>query len=1002
MNLDPFLHQGSLAFVEEQYERFLDDPSSVEPSWRRYFEQAVFPVEGRRTLRPTHQPASIFNPGGGAFGAPALPTVRGPAPLDPPARPGLETPSGQAAARPHQPGQEPLPVLPAEALTRALALHRWVDAWRARGHFAATLDPLGLTPPPGHPELSAAAHGLEALSSDTPLPVPPETLGLPEDCLGSNPTLGALQRYLSHVYGSTIGLELSSLDGLEERRWLQARAEDLRTRRPLDPDAARRFFDGLARAEGLEQFLHTRFMGAKRFSLEGGESLIPLLEHLLEEASRLGVEDTILGMAHRGRLNVMTQILQQSPIKLFAKFDDHPPKDEADGARTGKDGHRTPPDCRPASGDVKYHLGASTDRVCRTGKKLHLSLCFNPSHLEIVNPVVEGRVRARQDRRPPEQARSVLPLIIHGDAAFIGQGVVAETLNLSGLEGYSTQGTVHLVINNQIGFTTAPGSSRSTPWCTDFARIIQAPVFHVNGEDPDALCWVASLAIAYRQHFGKDVVIDLVCYRKYGHNESDEPTFTQPRIYKTIASHKSLRERYGQTLDQAGVLSLTAQRELLARIREGYEHALQTSRLSPPDTRPSWLEGYWAGYRGGLDAGGSPPQTGLDKGLLQHLSKAITQVPRGFTPHRKLARLLSDRARMGREEERLDWGMGEHLAFASLVNEGHAVRLSGQDAGRGTFSHRHAVLTDPNTQARYLPLQHVREGQARFEVYDSSLSELAVLGFDYGYSLDAPAALVLWEAQFGDFSNGAQILIDQFLAAGEDKWRRLSGLTLLLPHGFEGQGPEHSSARLERYLQLCANENMQVCAPTTAAQIFHLLRRQVHSPLRKPLIVMSPKSLLRHRLASSPLSDLEYGSFQTVIGEHPGSHPEVSDQILICSGRFYTELLEGREHRAKAAAAHGRVLPHRPIVRLEQLYPFPEEALRRALEAYPQAKRLSWVQEEPENMGALSAVMRALSSAFGTHYQLDAFSRVASASPASGSTRVHHQETLWLLDQIFA
>jgi 2-oxoglutarate dehydrogenase E1 component len=754
------------------------------------------------------------------------------------------------------------------------------------------------------------------------------------------------------------------IEELHMRAWLRERMEGSANRLELDAAQQLHLLGRLIDAEVFEQFLQTNFTGAKRFSLEGGESLIPLLDLMIERSGELGVEETVIGMAHRGRLNVLCNIMQKSPKDIFAHFLDKHPEHSM------------------GRGDVKYHLGYSCDRPTARGT-MHLSLAFNPSHLEFVNPVVTGRVRAKQDRRGDAERRRVVPLLIHGDAAFIGQGVVAETLNLMSLKGYATGGTLHVVVNNQVGFTTNTDDARSTRYATDLAKMLGIPIFHVNGEDPEAVAHVARLAVEYRQEFGRDVVIDMYCYRKWGHNETDEPRFTQPVMYSTIDRRPSVRAAYVEQLLKTGKVTREQVDALAAGSKQSLEQELTETRDSMHHPALSSLAGLWKKYRGGADAQVPDVGTRVDADRLHALMETITTVPAGFNIHPKVGALLKTRRDM--LGGTFDWGTAEALAFASLLDEGVPIRLSGQDAGRGTFSHRHAVWTDAVNGRRYAPLSATATGKARFEVYDSPLSETGVLGFDYGYSLDYPDGLVIWEAQFGDFANGAQVIIDQFLSSGEDKWNRLSGLTLLLPHGFEGQGPEHSSGRVERFLQLCAEDNLFVCNLTTPAQVFHALRRQVLRPIRKPLIVMTPKSNLR--VKASVLDDLTGGSFQRVIPDD-AVDPTAVRKVLLCSGKVYWDLHAARAEQKATDVA---------IVRLEQLYPLSQAELTAALAPYADGTPLVWVQEDPWNMGGWYFVSARVPDLIGSRLPLSCVARDESASPATGSANSHKLEQAALL-----
>ncbi len=779
-------------------------------------------------------------------------------------------------------------------------------------------------------------------------------------------TSAGLQR-LSLGLCPLVGLDDTDKD---QRTWLQEHMEPTLNRPQLSSDDRKHILRALTAAEGFEQFLHTRHVGQKRFSLEGGEALIPLLGTIIEYAGDNGVEEIVMGMSHRGRLNVLAHTLRKPYEMIFSEF-------EGTLLPAGIQG----------DGDVKYHLGYARNYTTRGGHKVHVSLCSNPSHLEVIDPVVEGIVRAKQSYLGDVDRARVAPVVIHGDAAFTGQGIVAETLALSELDAYRTGGTVHIIINNQIGFTTSPRDYRFTRYPSDVAKIIQAPVFHVNGDDPEAAVQAARLATAFRNRFKKDVIIDLVCYRRHGHNETDEPSFTQPLMYKEIAAHPTVRELYSQRLIADNVLTPDDVARGAAKVREVFEDALNYARDFMPRQQVFALGGVWKGLSWAGDDWNA--RTAVPFETLTQVMEGVQRLPAGFAMHPKVKRLYEQRAEMLAADARIDWGCAEMLAFGTLVLEGTPVRLSGQDSGRGTFSHRHAVLRDINTDARYVPLDHLSETQGRFAVIDSMLSEAAVLGFEYGYSQADPHNLTLWEAQFGDFANEAQVIIDQFIAAGESKWQRMSGLVLLLPHGYEGQGPEHSSARLERYLQLCAENNMQVCNLTTPAQLFHALRRQMHRNFRKPLIIMSPKSLLRHKLAVSSPRDFTDAGFQLVIGEVEPLAPENVRRVLLCSGKVYYDLLAARRERDITDTA---------IIRVEQLYPFPATEIGAALQQYPAAREVFWVQEEPWNMGAWHHVHHPLRRIVPAALPLVYAGRDAAASPAAGSYKVHKAEEAELIN----
>jgi 2-oxoglutarate dehydrogenase E1 component len=836
-----------------------------------------------------------------------------------------------------------------------------VNAFRDRGHLIARLDPLG-----------------ESRQSQDLLPLSefgfrPDDLARTFDThpfIGLNRApLGQLLDALRETYCRTIGVEYMYIQDIHIRRWLQERMEPRRNQPTFDREKKLWILKTLHYAELFEQFLHTRFVGQKRFSLEGSETLIPVLDATVEKAAGMGVREIVLGMAHRGRLNVLANVLRKPYQEIFAQFEEN-----------------FLPESSAGDGDVKYHLGFSSHRVVgSSGNAIHLSLSPNPSHLEAIDPVVEGRTRAKQDFFRDSERKLGIPLIVHGDAAFAGQGLVAETLNLSQLLGYKTGGTIHVVVNNQIGFTTAPRDARSSTYCTDVAKIIDAPVFHVNGEDPEAAVYVAELALEFRQAFQRDVVIDLYCYRRHGHNEGDEPSFTQPLMYRKIKDRPTIAEVYTEKLIMRGDLSTDETEAFDEKFRHKLQTALQEVKTGPP--RFVGMRGFFDGQWKGLTPHYShdPVITGVPLATLTKIVADITRVPKDFAAHSKVARQLENRRKEVEQGKSIDWSMAEALAFGSLLLEQHPVRLSGQDSRRGTFSQRHAVLFDENTGQAYEPLNSIGPNQAMFSIFDSPLSETAVLGFEFGYSLDLPQTLTIWEAQFGDFANGAQVIIDQFIVCSESKWQRDSGLVLLLPHGYEGQGPEHSSARLERFLQLCAEDNIQVCNPTTPAQYFHVLRRQIKRNFRKPLILMTPKSLLRHKAVVSPLGELATGHFVEVLDDNTVDPGRVC-RVLLCSGKVYYDLVEQRSRRKANDVA---------IVRIEQFYPFPEEPLERVLARYTKAREWVWVQEESMNMGGWSFMeprMRDLGRPVAY------VGRDASASPATASRQVHLQEQKELVE----
>jgi 2-oxoglutarate dehydrogenase E1 component len=938
-------------FVEDQYEKWRNNPAAVDEQWQQYFAR----LHGLPSAPPLQT---------SAWSQPPAPAI-----APPPAAVPIEGHFGGALIDLAAHEQERLRT---EELQERVA--ELINAYRIRGHLFANLDPLGLLQPPP-PELELEHFGLSEAELD-------RTFAPGDFAPGeSELTLREILARLKRTYCRTIGVEYMHGEDPAIKRYLQERMESTQNTPRLSREEKLRILARLTDAETLETFLHRKYVGKKRFSLEGAESLIPLLDWLIDEFNADGGEEIVMGMAHRGRLNVLVNVFGKGLNELFAEFEDTETEIESMMGR----------------GDVKYHMGYSSDRTMPDGRGMHLSLAFNPSHLEIVDPVVEGRVRAKQDRelnwagapkrRDPER-RKVIPVLLHGDAAFAGQGVVAEVLNLANLEGYTTGGTIHVIINNQVGFTTNPEDARSTPYCTDIARVLRAPVFHVNGEDPEAVVWAVQLAVDYRQTFQQDVLIDLYCYRKYGHNEGDEPAFTQPRMYEVIRRKKPPREVYAKRLADEGVATGSEADELMQKRMQKLEEELERTRKEGAHRSVSAMAGLWSKYQGGPDAKNPEVPTNVPEAKLRQLLVALSRVPSDFTPNDKIVKLLEGRRKIAESQtpEPFDWGTGEHLAFATLLDQGAPIRFSGQDSRRGTFSHRHAVLADAKDGKRYTPLAHLREGQGRFDIFDSPLSEAGVLGFDYGWSLDMPESLCIWEAQFGDFVNGAQVVIDQFISSAEDKWFRLSGMTLLLPHGFEGQGPEHSSARLERFLQLCAEDNMQVCFPTTPAQFFHLLRRQVLRTWRKPLVVMTPKSLLRHKAAVSTLEDLAKGAFRRIIWDSSVTNAK---RVLLCTGKVYYDLLAAREAKKRGDVA---------IVRVEQLYPLADDHLAEALQRHKGAE-IVWVQEEPFNMGAWYHVNARWPSALG---ELRCVSRAESASPATGSEKSHKYEQQLLVDQAFA
>ena len=900
--------------IENTYQEWRKDPSTVDPSWSYFFEGFEAGLNAGTSDAPQALGGLPGNVGAGE---------------------GRE-------ARDH------------------LGISRLIHRYRDLGHLVADLNPLQPDPAQDNPLLAIGQFNLSNEDLDRQFDCS-EFVGM------GRSTLRELLAALTETYCRTIGVEFTHVQEPEMRRWLVQRMEVSRNRGNFAPQRRIAVLNQLIAAERFEDFLHRKFIGQKRFSLEGGEGLIPLLDSFVAGCPGLGVQEVVLGMAHRGRLNVLVNLMRKPYEDVFAEFEEN-----YDPAIIGGDG------------DVKYHLGFSNDRIVPEVGKVHLTLTPNPSHLEAVNPVVEGRVRAKQMRLTDRERRRVLPLLIHGDAAFAGQGIVAETLNLSGLPGYTTGGTVHVVINNQIGFTTVPADARSTFHCTDMAKIIQAPIFHVNGDDPEACAFLAELALDFR--FKRDVVIDIVCYRKYGHNEADEPAFTQPLMYAKIRQRLSPAKLYASRLEQLGVIDQGGVQAINDRIENNLQLALDKERGGVMAYRGMpGFEGTWKGMTSRFTH--DPSVTSAPLEILEIVAKGISRFPESFHPNPKVREVLATRTRAILEDKPFDWGAGEIFAYGTLVVEGIRIRVSGQDCRRGTFSHRHAVIYDTQDGSAFCPLEHLSEDQERFKVYDSLLSEAAVLGFEFGYSLDAPDSLVIWEAQFGDFANGAQAIIDQFVCASESKWKRDSGLVLLLPHGYEGQGPEHSSARLERFLQLCAEENMQVAYPTTPAQFFHLLRRQVKRNFRKPLVVMSPKSMLRHKLVTSSRAELIAGGFQEFLDDSQVPDPARIRRVLMCSGKVYYDLHEERERRKIDDVA---------IIRLEQIYPLHEARLSEVLGRYRQATSFAWVQEESQNMGAwtfLEPRLRAIG--LQPHY----VGRDASASPATGVKKVHEREQKELVEQ---
>ena len=929
-----YLFGGNAPFIEDLYEKYLANPQSVPEQWRDYFDRMqVLPGSGVKDV----------------------------------ARAPVEQSFVERAKRGELSSQRTLPREPVAPERLQVAALLLVTAYRISGSRWATVDPLKRMPRPSQPELEPAFYDLTEADLD-------QTVNSGSYVGLDRVTLRTLLQALRDTYCRNIGYEYMFISDRTQRQWIQERIEPVRGMAPVSGEDQRRLLQKLTEAEHLERYLHTRYVGQKRFSLEGGESLIPSIDELIQRAGREGIQEIVIGMAHRGRLNVLINVLGKMPKDLFLEFE-------------GKGAHELP------SGDVKYHNGFSSD-ISTAGGPVHISLAFNPSHLEIVNPVVEGSVRARQRRRDDKSGDQVLPILVHGDAAFAGQGVVMETLNLSGTRGYGTGGTVHLIVNNQIGFTTSdPRDVRSTIYCTDVAKMVEAPIFHVNGDDPEAVLFVTQLALDFRMKFHKDVVIDIVCFRKLGHNEQDEPFITQPLMYKKIIQHPGTRKLYADKLVTQGVVGDGEPEAMIKHYRETLDAGQQT--VSPVLSNfKSKFAVDWAPFLNSKWTDAADTHVPLPE--LQRMAERVTFVPQGFQLHPTVARVIEARKQMAAGKAPVDWGMAETLAYASLLSNGYDVRISGQDSGRGTFAHRHAVLHDQERErwdeGTYIPLQNIAKDQGDFVVIDSVLSEEAVLGFEYGFATAEPNALVIWEAQFGDFANGAQVVIDQFIAAGETKWGRVCGLAMFLPHGYEGQGPEHSSGRLERYLQLCAEHNMQVCVPSTAGQIFHLLRRQMLRPFRKPLIVFTPKSLLRKKEASSPIQELANGSFQTVIPDATTSDERSVKRLIACCGKVYYDLVFKRTELQRSDTA---------IIRLEQLYPFPHKDFAAQLKRYPGAAEVVWCQEEPQNQGAWYQIGHYLRENMREDQKLYYAGRPASAAPATGYAARHNERQKELVEQAF-
>ena len=933
------LSGGNAAFIEDLYEIWLGDPSGVSRAWNDYFSS----LKGRANGEVGHS-AAIAR---------------------------IEAAQRRGAVRATAPGSA---VDNAEAQKQAGVL-KLVTAYRSRGHLAASLDPLdlsntfgeeelaalGLLPRPAAPDLELAFHGLSNADLDTEFNT--GSLSGPQRL-----KLRDLIALLKATYASTIGVEFMHISDASQRQWMHEKMERAGGRFGLSADEKKHLLGKLTQADGLERYLHTKYVGQKRFGLEGGDSLIPMLDEMLRQGGSAGLKDMVIGMAHRGRLNVLVNILGKPPSKLFDEFE-------------GRFEHHEDP---AHSGDVKYHMGFSAN-VRTPGRTVHVALAFNPSHLEIVDPVVAGSVRARQTHRADSEREHVVPVLIHGDAAFAGQGVVMELFNMSQANGFCVGGTVHIVINNQVGFTISnPHDARSTLYCTDVAKMVNAPVFHVNGDDPEAVLFVARLAFEYRQKFKRHVVIDLVCYRRHGHNEADEPAATQPLMYQVIRARPPLRELYSDKLIKEGTLGADEAKAMVEDYRKLLEAGAPIPGVDADYHDPHGVD--WSKHL--TNDIFEVVKTGISKKSLATVNAELLRVPAGITLHPRVAKIYADREKMAAGQQEIDWGFAENLAYGSLVADGSNLRLVGQDAGRGTFFHRHAVMHDQKSGSHHVPLKGIR-ADASVEVIDSLLSEEAVMAFEYGYATAKPNTLVIWEAQFGDFANGAQVVIDQFISSGEAKWGRLCGIVLLLPHGYEGQGPEHSSARLERYLQLCAMENMQVCVPTTPAQMFHMMRRQMLRACRKPLIVMTPKSLLRHKMAVSSLDDLVNGKFHLVIPDLTATNAKKVKRVVFCSGKVYYDLVDEAAKREITDVA---------ILRVEQLYPFPRAEVKAELEKYPGAKEVIWCQEEPMNQGAWYQIKHHFQAVVSSKHTIAYAGRPRSPAPACGHLARHIAEQAALVE----
>ena len=954
-----FLYGSNAVYIAELQQQWRQDAASVAPDWARWFEQldgmSSGLGSGKGNGKDMDAPPSWGRAQGRVIGADGGGDVPPPTAALDGALDGALNGAGDAEA------------IRAATLDSIKAI-MLIRAYRIRGHLQASLDPLDLVEKTYHPELDPETYGFTDADLDRPIFIN-HVLGL------EIATLRQILEVVRETYCGSIGVEFMHIQDPDEKLWIQERIEGIRNHTEFTDIGKKTIYERLVSAENFEQFLHKKYVGTKRFGLDGGEAVIPALEQILKRGSQLGLQEIVIGMSHRGRLNVLYNVMSKPFRAIISEFLGNPANPEDAGG----------------SGDVKYHMGSSADRGF-DGNEVHLTLNANPSHLEVVDPVVVGRVRAKQKQRTDSDHTKVMGLLIHGDAAFAGQGIVSETFAFSALRGYRTGGTIHIIVNNQIGFTTDPAYSRSSPYPTDVAKMVMAPIFHVNCDDVESVVHVARIATEFRQKFKTDVVLDFICYRRFGHNEGDEPAFTQPKMYQRIGDHPSVRAKYADQLIAEGLMSTEETQTLIDENRQHLEDEFEAGTSYKPN-KADWLEGSWAGMRAAPEGDDRRGTTSVSRKLISQVGKAMTTIPQGFTINKKLERIIKARQDSIEGGANIDWATAEQLAFGTLVMQGHMVRLSGQDSCRGTFSQRHAVFVDQNTNERYTPLDHIAPEQEVFEVIDSPLSEASVLGFEYGFSQAEPKALVMWEAQFGDFANGAQVIVDQFISSGEAKWLRMSGLVMLLPHGHEGQGPEHSSARLERYLQLCAEDNMQVANCTTPASYFHILRRQLRRDFRKPLIMMTPKSLLRHKACVSGIDDFINGaSFHRVIGETDKAIAKKPKRIVLCSGKVYYDLLAERQARGIKDVA---------LVRLEQLYPFPHKPLAKILKAAPDAE-VVWCQEEPMNMGAWdfvdARIEKLLLEIGASHARPYYVGREAAASPATGRMSRHLAEQEKLVD----